>query len=53
MSEYKEKASIALEGLWGFVCSFCFLINTVVRLCFGLAVSFLLFIIFYILLNYS
>lgn len=43
MSEYKEKASIALEGLWGFVCSFCFLINTVVRLCFGLAVSFLLY----------
>ena len=43
MGEYKEKASCALEGLWGFVCSICFVINTVGKLCFGLALSFLLY----------
>lgn len=43
MGDYKEKASLALEGIWGFVSSICFVINTVVRMCFGLAVSFLLY----------
>lgn len=46
MGEYKEKASFALEGFWGFVCSICFFVNTVGRLCFGLVVSFLLYHLF-------
>lgn len=46
MREYKEKASFALDGLWGFISFICFVINTVGRLCMGLALSFLLYHIF-------